>query len=50
MEEIIEFLQERKTIEQIEFTFGINDEKIKNILRILMHENKIQFKQGYYLV
>jgi ATP-dependent DNA helicase RecQ len=50
MEEIIEFLQERKTIEEIEFTFGINDEKIKNILRILMHENKIQFKQGYYLV
>jgi ATP-dependent DNA helicase RecQ len=50
MEEIIEFLQERKTIEEIEFTFGINDEKIKNILRILLHENKIQFKQRYYLV
>jgi ATP-dependent DNA helicase RecQ len=50
IEEIIEFLKERKTIEEIEFTFGINDEKIKNILRLLIHENKIQFKQGYYLV
>ncbi len=49
-EALINLLCEKKSLEEIESTFGINNEQVKKILRLMLHENKIQFKEGFYFV
>jgi ATP-dependent DNA helicase RecQ len=49
-EALIDMLREKKSLEEIEIAFGINNEEVKKILRLMLHENKIQFKEGLYFV
>ena len=49
-EALIDLLREKKSLEEIEIAFGINNEQVKIILRLMLHENKIQFKEGLYFV
>ena len=49
-EALIDLLREKKSLQEIEIAFGINNEQVKIILRLMLHENKIQFKEGFYFV
>ena len=49
-EALIDLLREKKSLQEIEIAFGINNDQVKIILRLMLHENKIQFKEGFYFV
>jgi ATP-dependent DNA helicase RecQ len=49
-EALINLLSTKKTLEEIETVFGLNNDQVKKILRLMLHENQIQFKEGYYFV
>ena len=48
--ELLQQLREKQTFKDLESIFGINNEEFKSILRLLMHENKVTFNEGFYQI
>jgi ATP-dependent DNA helicase RecQ len=47
-EEILDFFSEAKNQQEIDLKFGFNNEAVRKMIRILMHEGIISFEQNFY--
>jgi predicted transcriptional regulator len=47
-EEILDFFSESKNQQDIDLKFGFNNEAVRKMIRILMHEGIVSFEQNFY--